>query len=289
VVSARRRRAAVLAAALLAGAGCGDDLAPRSFVRDLRVLALVAEPLEAGPEDAVTVRAVALPPPGAALGAARWSFCPFTRGVTAAYACAVPECETPLVPDGTGAVRLEPGRLALACAARLAGAPGGPPAGIPADIPERLDTVVRYRIAAGGDEREAVQVVPLFPRGAPAERNAPPVLRALRVGGAEVSSGAAAPPLRPGGALEVRAELDPASAQRYLAEDGRTLVESLVVSFYTTAGRFDFDRASGPDARVQLEGKELAPGDAEAQLWAVARDLRGGATVAGPFTVPVVR
>jgi len=87
--------------------------------------------------------------------------------------------------------------------------------------------------------------------------------------------------------LGFAAALDPASAEGYLDPAGRPVVESLPVSFYTTAGRFDYDRALGPDARVKLKHERIAGGTAEALLWAVARDLRGGETVAGPFAVSI--
>ncbi len=60
-----------------------------------------------------------------------------------------------------------------------------------------------------------------------------------------------------------------------------------MVSFYTTAGRFDYDWANGPDAIVTLKPEELAAGTTEAAVWVVARDLRGGQTVGGPFRVVV--
>jgi hypothetical protein len=82
--------------------------------------------------------------------------------------------------------------------------------------------------------------------------------------------------------------LDPASAQPFLDELGNPAVESLVVSFFTTAGELDGDRADGPDARQTLEGEELG-GAAEAEIWVVARDLRGGQAVSGPYRVPIAR
>jgi hypothetical protein len=67
--------------------------------------------------------------------------------------------------------------------------------------------------------------------------------------------------------------------------------ETMTVSFFTTAGRFEFDRQTGIDVSVDLEAIDLAPlpADAGAQVWVVARDLRGGQAVLGPFTVPFAR
>jgi hypothetical protein len=91
--------------------------------------------------------------------------------------------------------------------------------------------------------------------------------------------------LLPGGEIEVRAQLgDP---ETYLDPAGRTVQEQLVVSFFTTAGRFDYDRALGPDARVMLKYESIAAGTTGAQVWVVARDLRGGEAITRPFDVAV--
>jgi hypothetical protein len=267
----------------LALAGCGEDFQERSQLRDLRVLALVAEPLEVGPGEAVTIRPVVHVPPGAAVATQSWSFCPFTAGATASYACAVPECEVPVAAGEGGAVTADPLALASECLARLAG--GAPPPGIPAELPDRVETVFRYRVEAGGDAREAIARIPFHPRGAPAERNAPPVLAGVEIAGAPAGS---TPPVPPGAKVGVRVRLEAASAQRYVDASGRAVTESLVVSFFSTAGEWDADRADGPDARRELELKDL--GDAAAvTVWVVARDLRGGEAVAGPFTIPIER
>jgi hypothetical protein len=279
------RRALPLLAAAAALAGCEPEFQPRSSLRDLRVLALVASPLEVGPGEEVAITPYAVAPAGAAIAAQAWSFCPFSAGSAAGFACAVPECEIALPAGPDGGVRADPLALAQAC---LAG-PGGAPAGLPATLPERVELLFRYAVTStDGDAREALARVPFYPRGAPAARNAPPVVLGVELGGAPVAAGVLGPPLRAGGALEVRVRLDPASAETYRDASGRLVQEALVVSFYATAGEWDADRADGPDARRTLEGSDLGAA-AEAQVWAVARDLRGGQAVAGPFRVPLER
>jgi hypothetical protein len=67
--------------------------------------------------------------------------------------------------------------------------------------------------------------------------------------------------------------------------------ESIVVSFYASAGRFEDDRGEGPVASSLLRAEELLPppADAESEVWVVARDLRGGQAVRGPLRVPIAR
>jgi hypothetical protein len=305
VVTLRALRAACCVSLL--AAACSDDFTPRSVLADLRVLAIEASPLEAGPGERVTLRAVRLPPPGVADRriAEHWTFCPFSVGATVGFACAVPSCEVSL--DGTGggepagsqsavadlgaigaSVTADPGALAQQCLARLS-AQGALPPEVPAELPAKVDAVFRYTATASdGSTREAVQLVPFYPAGVPSPRNAAPVVREVDIGGSAVRPGESGPALAQGASLEVRVQIDPASAQTYVDDTGVTLQETLVVSFFTTAGRFDFDRANGPDARVKLKYDQIGPGDNEALVWVVATDLRGGETVHGPFHVPIV-
>jgi hypothetical protein len=272
-----------LAAALCA---CSDELQPRSRLTDARILAVISEPLEAGPGEAIALRPVSWLPPGDAVASHAWRFCPFTLGPASGYACALPACEVSLAPAADGSASADPRALAEAC---LASAGGAPPAGIPSELPERIELAFKYRLAtAAGTVRESVALVPFFVNGAPQPRNLPPVISGVEIGGVALQPGGLGPALRPGGAVELRVVLDPASAQPFIDELGNPAAESLVVSFFTTAGELDGDRADGPDARQTLEGEELG-GAAEAELWVVARDLRGGQAVSGPYRVPIAR
>ncbi len=303
-----------LASLLLLAAACSEKFTPRSVLADLRVLAIEGSRLEVGPGETVTLRAVRLAPPGApAITEEHWTFCPFSAGATVGFACAVPACEVSL--DGSGgrepiaggsvvadpsaigvAVTADPGALAQQCLAQLA-AQGALPPDVPAALPPKVDTVFRYTAvaSAGATEarREAVQLVPLYPAGAPTPRNLAPAIREVRIEGAAVVPGGVGPQLGPG-ALTIQVRLDPASAQTFVDDTGVAVQETLVLSFFTTAGRFDFDRANVSPAadgalvgQVKLEYEDIGADDQEARLWVVATDLRGGATVQGPFAVPI--
>jgi hypothetical protein len=77
-----------------------------------------------------------------------------------------------------------------------------------------------------------------------------------------------------------------AGAERYARFDPLSLsttvqVESLVVAWFATAGRFDAPRtdrvgAAGGDAEPGTLNRYVAPNGGEATLWAVVRDDRGG-------------
>jgi len=289
-------RPRLLAPLVLLAAACGAEFTPRSVLTDLRVLAIVADRLEAGPGETVALHAVRFLPPGAEIETETFAFCPFSIGASTGYACAVP-CETPLDPvspasgyDSPG-VTAVPLALAQACLDQLA-ASGALPPGFPVELPETFEALFRYVVQArDGPPREAVQRIPLYRDGVPAgqERNLAPVILSVEIGGEPVwpLPPAGVPVLLPGGSLDVRVLLTPESAQPYVEGD-RDLTESLVVSFYSTAGRFDFDRANGPDALVKLGHEEIAEGTSTADVWVVARDLRGGQTVVGPLSIAVV-
>jgi hypothetical protein len=294
-------RTSLLSLAVLLG-GCADTFTPASVVEDLRVLAIVAEPPEVrppatpgDPTETVTLFATAVTPPpapGAPPAApdpadVQWTFCPFSVGATSGYACAVPSCETALAPDAGGRVTVDPVRLGLDCIASLGGSFPGAPAG--SGLPDQVEVLVRYVATLDGLRREAVQRIPVWVSTPPAtvDRNLNPVI--LPTDGFTVGPNCASPtPTCPVPAVTLTLALDQASFQSYPAGIDRTVQETAIVSFFTTAGRFTDERVQAtfdaPTASTSLEAKEL--GDATgAWVWAVARDLRGGEAVAGPLWV----
>jgi hypothetical protein len=273
-------RAFLAVLALLGAAGCADDFLPPSYLNDLRVLSLVADPLELAPGQSVTIRPTVYAPPGSALASRRWTFCPLTAGSVAAYACAVPECEVDLPFDAaTGNVTANPTALIAACLPAAGG--------VPAQLPEVIQTLFRFRVASDqGQERDAVLQIPQWTRGPPASPNLPPVILGVEIGGVDAATGPI-PPLVNGGVLPVRLLIDPASVQTYVDAAGVSRQESMTGDFFATGGRFSANLTSGLDTTVNLEGTDLVAGQLEIDVWVLALDLRGGQQLVGPFRVPV--
>jgi hypothetical protein len=291
---------APLAALLLAG--CADTFTPGSVVEDLRVLAIVADPPEvwlpatlpptpAGPFQAVTLRATTVAPPATPGGPPRgpateaWSFCPFSTGAATGFACAVPACETPLTPAADGSVTVDPIALGLACIGGPGGSlPGAPPG---SGLPEQVEVLVRYVATLDGLRREAVQRITVHTTTLPPglDANANPGFSLSLAPGADCGG---APSGCAVGSVRLDVAVDPGSFQLYPAGLDRTLQEAVDVSFFTTAGRFQYEKglatATTPSTFTVLDATELA-GAREALVWAVARDQRGGEAVAGPLTV----
>ena len=271
---------------LLVGAACSNDLPPRSFLDGLRVLAITADPLEVGPAaPATTVNVVARTYPEDAAADGTWTFCPFTLGAAGGDVCAVPQCETPLGTGPTASAR--PQDLALACLSQFGGTTAGG-GQLPTTIPDVLEVLFRYHVETASDVREAVLRVPFYPNGAPTPPNLPPVASATLAGVAPGVDGKfSGVTLKAGDQLVFQVNVDPASAQPYTNDAGTQVTEALFTTFYTTAGRFDYDRGIGLSPSVKLKHERLAATDTVAQLYAVVRDDRDGATVLGPYTVDI--
>jgi hypothetical protein len=278
-----RALAAALLSALAVVTGCTTDFAPQSDLLGLRVLALVADPLELAPGQSVTIRPRDYVPPGASIASQNWTFCPLSAGSVTAYACAVPQCDEmkdlPFAADGS--VTANPTELI----ARCWGTAGG---GIPADLPAQISTVFTYKVTTtDGMSRQAVLQIPQWTRTPPPDPNLPPVILGVEIGGVPAQVGVPSPPLPTNGTLPVRLLIDPLSVQSYVDAAGATQTETMTGYFYSTAGRFSNGLTTGVDTSVNLEGTNLLPGQDHAEVWVVALDLRGGQAVAGPFTVPI--
>lgn len=289
---------------------CAEDFTPGSVVEDLRILTLVAEPPELVVGQPVTVTAVTAAPDGAPPVTQAWSFCPFSTGAATGYACALPKERFPLCErDGLGtgpSVTLDPTALVAECVASLGGSlptnPGGP-------IPDQVEVLVRHVATDGGGRaREAVQRIPVWTVAPTSALNTAPAfeaaaLRFSTAQGTEAPAVACADPAQPGtaacpragtlprgGRVTVEAAVTPASFETYQAA-GRTITESLTVSFFTTAGRFTDERGNpapgAPTTATELKHEKLVGDPRWVLVWAVLRDLRGGQAAAGPYLLEV--
>jgi hypothetical protein len=295
-----RTSSALLALVGLAAAGlvgCGMDFAPITLLEGLRVLAVPATPLEAGPTDVVTLRPVVWTPRTATVTAYRWRFCPITAGARAGYACALPTCETTLTGAADGSVRANVGALALECIAKLEAAGqlsavGGTGTSTAVAIPTSIETVFTLEVeASDGAKVTAIARVPLFPLGAPATRNRGITIGGVRFGtdAARSSSTSATPvaTLSRAGELDVAVDVDPSQLDPYVDSAGRSRTEEVVAAFFSTAGRWDSERATGTPATNALKPEELTADAAEAEIWVVVRDDRGAQDVAGPYKITI--
>ncbi len=269
-------RSLVLIAAALGVAGCDMDPRPPSYLDDLRVLALSADPLEVGPAERVTLEPTVYSPEDDPLAELSWSYCPIALGSLSAYECAIAECEVPLPADDAGVVVASPLELALACP------------GVGFGLPETFESVFRLRVRSeGGQAREAVLRVPVWTTGPPPSRNRLPGVDRVEVDGRAVSPGEVLEPVGDEDELALRVVLDPESLDGYVDNAGRQRLEEPMISFFSTAGRFERDRDIGNDVTITWSAVLLEEDQDRADLYVVVRDLRGGQVVWGQVTVPI--
>jgi len=291
---ARHRIGRLVPLALLAVlTGCGAEFDPASWLRETRVLAIEAAPLDVVGDAEVTLVVRVFVPEGTAVVRERWSVCPLTMGPEGGFACVDAACETEIEPEADGTVRTRPRPLLLACVGDLTTDAGEGRTAAPFDpdeLPESVDVVFRYEVEDDtGLERRSILRLPVWLGDGPAAPNRPPVITAVTFAGVPAATGDPVAAVAEDGRLEVGVLVDAESLDAYEDVDGTDLVEEPIVSFFATAGRFDRQQKAGADVTTTWTAKELADGDSAATFWVLVLDLRGGQAVAGPFLVPIER
>jgi hypothetical protein len=268
---------------------CSSNFDPPSLLNDLRILALVAEPVQAGPKERVTLTPKIYIPAGETLASQRVSFCPLSLGAQGSYVCAVPDCETTLGVRPDGMVIAEPYQWVADCFLKLAES-GSLPKGIPAVIPEQLEVLYRYQVElTNGQQRQGVFRQQLWTQTKPFLLNTNPLFTDVTIAGQKLSAGQAAAPVRSEEEVQIQVRVDPLSLDSYLDPTGEERREDAILAFFTTAGRFPYDQSAGIDIEVKWKAEKLDLGQDRATLYFVVRDLRGGQAVTGPYFIPIVQ
>jgi len=304
-----RRRASVLACVLVALvplAACGTQPKPETLVDNLRVLAITSDPPEIHPGDTAELGILELDPsrPGGKTTVV-WVGCdpdPFGLGRSACN-------DTTALLQPTSFTDFPPGVRLLGFGPHAAYAVPKDLFGVLApDDPLRENGVVGQILAVviGEEvkptssneelralftriEKQEVQSLMGLTRATVSERGAPnqnPVISGLAVDGATLPQGATVL-LQPGQEVKLELAAPAESRESYvlrLPSGDETRTEHLVVSWYSTGGRFtparaDLDTGSGnlyiaPGSTKVAE--DPVPDKRQGSLWAVLRDNRGG-------------
>jgi len=243
-------------AALLVIASCVPDLDQRTSIVDRpMVLAIVAEPAEAKPGTSVTYQALVTSPM-----TLEWAYCTQPKPPTEDGAVSSACLDDPGLPIGT--------MPEDACMNFGPNPPGDgfrprdpdPTGGFYQPIRVRGDAVITF-----GLQRISCDLA-----------NAPPdVVADYRA-------------RYPGQTIALHASWPADAAEAYVSYDLATVSlrdrrESLRVSFYATAGRFETDAAgvAEDDLATSIDDAWTAPAEAgTVTMWTVFRDSRGGASIA---------
>jgi hypothetical protein len=268
---------AVAAAAAVSASGCqpGTD-APVTFVSGLRVLAIKAEPPQIAPGGSTAVTAFVVGT-GAETPTVAWSRCrrPPLPGEGVSPDC-VTNVEAPYLEPIGGGLTITTAMPADVTADAL----GAPDASGGVYLP------LVARVAAGADAVVATYRLRLFAgaggaSGEAANRN-PAIAGVLVAGASGTSPLDEAVPLvvHAGDRLTLTATFAAGSAEAYVSPSspGAPVAEVLTTSWFASAGDFSNERTSDqqPDTELRLDQRLPAPGTA-IDVWAVARDERGGA------------
>ena len=280
---------------------CGEEFEPASLLTNTRILAVVADPPEVGLGESVSLRAYTYVPPDLTIVSEKWSFCPIhlSSYSNPAFSCFsdLPECNPELEANEDGVVVANPLTLALACFEAL-GAEGLEPGTEPGDPkteeeeeeekPETIEVLFRYQIEdSSGFTRDAVMRVEQHFEPEITNPNGNPVIMDVRVDGTSVSEGDVLELLAEKETVAIEVDLDEESRDFYVTASGEEYKEDFDLSWFSTAGRFDEDKAVGVEATVTFRAAPLELDDTEALIWVVARDGQGGQTIFGPITIPL--
>lgn len=255
-------RALVLGIAAL-GWACDAGFPSRSLIEDYRLIGIEADAPELPPDGQVQLRAWDLEPTGAPVRY-RWSVCLRSLGAVAGYACADPAFEIAVDGDGpTIAVDFGPQGIDFKAFYASQG-PTFDAAGRPLSLADGVD--VQVRLSAEPEGGAPVAAVKRLHLRADADApNTNPTIDALAEESADADGRTLRVTLAPGAA---EAFTDPLT--------GAARTESLLFTWYTTAGRLDPPLAvDAPTTRLIL-ADDAGP----AQVFVAVRDGRGGLAVA---------
>ena len=269
------RHGLLLTVLALGAAACGSDFDPQGLLAGDRLLALVADAPEPSPDQVVHLRAEVFDA-GPPAGGYTWRVCLASLGAPAAYACADPALEFPVVGDGPDlTLDLGPGGLDF----RRRYAEFGPVAGLDGEDLTLDDGVPLWVKLSGGPLGEGESAVKrLRVRDTdPDTRNHNPGIADLTVDGASALAGPVT--VAADADVAVTVVLADDAAEPYTDdvtdEDRR---EVLVYRWFAEGEAPDPESTFGDDRDTTLHTPS-ASGDVA--FYVVVRDGRGGQSVAG--------
>jgi hypothetical protein len=257
-----------LASACLAASACQSfPDPPVSYVTGLRTLGIKAEPPEVAQGSSSNITMLAVDTTGAAV-AADWTECllPPLPGDAVNKDCVTSTSGSFLQPIGPGLTitatmpQVDPSSLGapdvtggvyLPLVARVTGAS------------DALTAIYRLRLlqtATANTNPTIASVVGTDPSGvsAPLDENNPPTVSA-------------------NGSFTFSVTFTPDSADTYTNAAGTTTTETLTTSWFATAGTLSFEKTSDTQPETVLHLDKMLPASGSTiDIWAVARDERGG-------------
>lgn len=275
---ARKVAAAMSLATVALGAGCGDSFDPESLVKGLRVLAVRATPAEAAPGQQVTIEPLVVDTRGRGV-ALDWAVC--RLGPTPIDPrCVTSDTAPYLDPAGSGTT------------ATITMPPFSQADLVRIDFTGGLYAPVRLRARATGGDSTMGAVTAVYgvrwSVGLPVPPNNNPTIASMAIvkdGQPTVLEEATPQAITAGQEVTLRTTITPESSEEYLAirGDPRTTPpeqtsERIAVSWLVTAGKPTPDTTGPerPDTEIAFDPDKPVAAGTMIDVWAVARDERGG-------------
>ncbi|HUU01963.1 MAG TPA: hypothetical protein VM425_11005 [Myxococcota bacterium] len=266
---------------VLALAGCSSPFPPQTLVERLRILAIRAEPPEAGPLDVVTLDALVVDPAGDGRSLeCNWAVCLVDLGWAAGDIDCPGGNSYPLEGDCQGAAFNLPELVAWL------EEQGYDINDLPQDLPpelmeDSLPLFVGLEVRAGDESTRGIKRVRVNLSGD--QPNTNPALTGLEADGEAVQTGEVFT-VELGVDVELTPLSDESTRQTYRrGEDEEDLLEDFLFSWFSTSGEFE-DRRTILD--VDSKGRRLDINDwklrgkyafeGQAKLWLIVRDGRYG-------------
>jgi hypothetical protein len=238
-----------------------------SYVAGLRALGIKAEPPEVPQGATSNLTMLVVDTTGGAI-AASWSECLLAPlpGDAVNSDCAEQDAGSFLQPIGDGLT------IAATMPQVTASSLGQP------DVTGGVYLPLVARVTGTGDVLTAMYRLRLQ-QTAPANAN-PTIASVVGRDASGVSAPldeASPPTVSSGDSFTLSVTFAPGSAETYTAVDGTTKTETLTTSWFATAGTLSYEKTSDaqPETVLHLD-KRLPAGAATIDVWAVARDERGG-------------
>lgn len=279
--------------------GCADGFQPASLINGMRTIALVADPpwLAPAPDQSTRLSALVVGVRADTAVCHGWTACVFATQQDGRLACFDPRLEVPLgtaasvTVDGAhlsellaGAAEVQAERPELA-GFDAAGGDSAAPASLSLTIlhgvAERAlfggvcpsDARTLLQAECGDPDRCRVSRRSLTVALSPADQHSNPSLTAMAVGDLGAVEAPVAAIKTTGAGLNLAPQWAADSLETWL-DQGVSRTESLLFSWYATAGSFDSERSwdEVPQTSWSRDGAKSGP----VEVWVVARDGRGG-------------
>lgn len=262
---------------------CSSDFEPRTYLKQLEILALKQTPSEIylSQSSSLEVTPLSYVPEGKVITEQSWSICPFSKGSRSDYDCALKSCETKETPDEEGVLKRPLATLFSSdCFTEISERTKNLSSNIETDASSlkfqpRLALVYEAK-TDGGEERRAVLELPIdfasfaAPTIPVTRKIEAPKIKNIKLNGVSVFSEKNPSALQKEKEFELEIEVIPGT------DSEEQTKPDVLVHFYATMGKFKEGIQAGKKVNNIWTLETYGLSQKEAELYVVVRDRNGG-------------